>query len=684
MSDILQNPLVRPGHLLDFPNITPECITPAVTYLLEQAKSTVERVCREQTPATWEDVIEPLDRSLEQLSRAWGAVGHLTGVMDSQPLRDVYNENLPAVTLFYIELSQNEALFKKYLILQKSEAFATLDPVKRRFVEHEIRDFRLSGAELPPDKKERLKALGQESAALSQQFSEHLLDATNGFSLNVETTAELKGIPEDTLALYRAEAEAAGLSGYRITLQFPSYLPAMQFCENRDIREKLYRAFSTRASDIGPKERDNTPLINAILKNRDEEAQLLGYGNYAELSLATKMAKSPDEVVTFLRDLAARSKPWAEHDQKELEAFARDTLGIDRLEPWDQSFASEKLRQARYAYSDTEVKQYFTLPAVFKGLFGLVEKLFDIRISRDSAPVWCDGVDFWKITDASGHLIAQFYTDLFARPSKRGGAWMDNDLTRGINPDGTECTPTAYLVCNFTKPVDGKPSLLTHDEVTTLFHEFGHGLHHMMSRISVRGLSGINGFEWDAVEMPSQFMENWAWQYEIVEKISAHVTTGKPLPRELFDKMLAAKNYHAGLMSVRQLEFALFDMLIHRDYRCGGSNFMATLETVRDEVCVTPRDPFNRFPHSFSHIFAGGYAAGYYSYKWAEVLSADAFSAFEEEGLFNPAVGRRWLTEVLAVGASRDAIDSFKAFRGRSPKIDALLRHTGMEGLPPA
>ncbi len=681
MTELSRNPLIDQKHLLDFAHITPDCITPAIRQLLKDAEQVLGEVTSEQTAASWETVVEPLDRACNRLSRAWGAVGHLMGVMDNPELRAAYNENLPAVTTFYIGLSQNEALFAKYKAIEADERFKSLDPVKQRLIEHEIRDFRLSGAELPEDKKAQMQKIGERCAAISQKFSENLLDATNAFALDITDKSELSGIPEDILALYRAEAESAGIEGWRLTLQYPSYIPAMQYCDNRSVREKLYRAFSTRASEFGPEDKDNTPIIEELLELRSQEAGLLDMRSFAELSLQTKMAKSPEQVVDFLRDLARRSKPWAKKDQSELEAFARQELGIDKLEPWDQSYASEKLRVKRYAFSEQEVRRYFTLPQVFKGLFALVENMFDIRISPDTASLWHPDVQFWRISTPQGKLIAQFYTDLYARASKRSGAWMDNDLTRGFNEDGSERTPTAYLVCNFTKPVDGKPSMLTHDEVTTLFHEFGHGLHHMLSRVTVSGLSGINGFEWDAVEMPSQFMENWAWQYEVIEKISAHVDTAEPLPKSLFEKMLAAKNYHSGLFSVRQLEFALFDMLIHMQ-GADPKAFMKVLDEVRREVCVVPVVPWNRFPQSFSHIFSGGYAAGYYSYKWAEVLSADAFSAFEEEGLFNKATGKRWLDEVISRGASRDAIESFRAFRGRDPQIDALLRHTGMEGVP--
>ncbi len=678
-----ENPLIHPDHLLDFARLTPAHVTPALDVLLKDAEAALEKATADETPATWQSVVDPLEEALEALSRAWGAVNHLTGVMDSPELREVYNANLPRMTQFYISLSQNEKLFAKYKAIEASTDFATLDAEKQRVIRHEIRDFRLSGAELPADKKAELKAIGEKTAALSQKFSENLLDATNGWFLDIEDEEKLARLPADDKALLAQLAKAAGKTGWRITLQYPSYLPVMKYADDRTLRETVYHAFSTRASEFGPAEKDNTPVIRELLALRQREAELLGFKNYAEVSLATKMAETPAEVIAFLRDLAQKSKPWAEKDERELEAFAKDQLGIEKLEPWDSAYASEKLREAHYSYSDQEVKQYFTLPQVFSGLFGLVEKLFDIRITEDSAPVWHKDVKFWRISDAKGNLIAQFYTDLYARATKRGGAWMDNDLTACDLPDGTHRTPTAYLVCNFAEPVDGKPALLTHDDVETLFHEFGHGLHHMLSRVKTAQLSGINGVEWDAVEMPSQFMENWTWQYDVLASVSSHVETKAPLPKALFEKMYAAKNFHAGLFSVRQLEFALFDLLIHS---CGDGkvDFMKVLSDVRREVAVAPTADYNRFPQSFSHIFAGGYAAGYYSYKWAEVLSADVFAAFEEEGLFNPAVARRWLDEILSRGSTRDTMENFIAFRGRKPTVDALLRHSGMTGAPAA
>lgn len=676
----MHNPLIEQGELLNWPAIKTEHITPALDELLSRASQTVAEVTSPETPATWSSVVDPLEHALEKLGRAWSAVGHLSGVMDSEALREVYNANLPRMTQFYIELSQNEALFQKYKAIESSEAFAALNAGQQRILKREIRDFRLAGAELAPEPKARLKAIGQEDAALSQKFSENLLDATNAFVLDIDDAEQLDGIPSDVIDMYAENAKAAGLKDkWRITLQMPSYLPAMQYANNAALREKLHKAYSTRASEFGPAERDNTPLIRTLLKNRREEANLLGFKNFAEVSLVPKMAESPAAVEKFLSELADKARAKGLADWQEVQTFAKQKLGLDTVHPWDSAWVSESLRRAKYAYSDHEVKRYFTLPAVFNGMFRLVEKLFDVRICEDNAPVWQEDVKLWRITNTEGELIARFYTDLYARPSKRGGAWMDSDTTYSVTADGTVRTPVAYLVCNFSRPVAGKPALLTHDDVTTLFHEFGHGLHHMLSRVPQAQLSGINGVEWDAVEMPSQFMENWTWNYETLKTLSSHIDTGEPLPEELFSKMLAAKNFQSGMFCLRQLEFALFDLRIHDDDENDhAENFEQVLDAVRRQVAVVPAAEYSRFAQSFAHIFAGGYSAGYYSYKWAEVLSADAFSAFEEEGLFNPVTGKRWVDEVLSRGSSRDAIENFRAFRGRDPSIEPLLRHSGI------
>lgn len=672
------NPLLSINDLIDFPAIKPEHVVPAMKSLIADAQETLTAVTQDSTPATWDDVITPLEKKTLALSRAWGAVSHLMSVCDEPQLRKAYNEALPIVTQFWIGLSQS-SLSQKYKAIKESDGFRNLSAVRQRIINEELIDFKLAGAFLPEDKKAELKTVKETLAQESQKFSENLLDATNAYGLLVDDEKELAGIPADDIAAFKETAQAANQEGYRITLQIPHYLAVLQYAQNRKLRETLYHAYVIRASELDFDGKfNNNDVIRRIVDLRAQEARLLGYRNYGEVSLATKMAKTPEEVVAFLRDLAQKSLPQAKADMAEVKAFAKDNLGIADPQSWDLPYASEKLREARYAYSDQEVKQYFTLPAVFNGLFGLVQTLFNIRIVNDNAPVWHPDVQFFRIENAQGEKIAQFYVDLYARPNKRGGAWMDNDRTRN-RLYGALQTPVAYLVCNFAKPVGDKPALLTHDDVLTLFHEFGHGLHHMLSRIEEPSASGINGVEWDAVECPSQFMENFAWDWTVLESLTSHVQTGEKLPRSLYDKMLAAKNFQSAMAMVRQLEFGLFDMLLHTEFDSQKDNILDLLAEVRKEVAVTKQPDYNRFPNSFSHIFAGGYAAGYYSYKWAEVLSSDAFSLFEETGVLNPETGQKWLNEVLAVGSSRPAMDSFIAFRGRAPKIDALLRHSGIK-----
>lgn len=672
------NPLLTLNDLIDFPSIKPEHVVPGMKALIAEAQRVLDNVTKESTPATWEDVITPLEKKTLTLSRAWGAVSHLMSVCDEPELRKAYNEALPIVTQFWIGLSQSN-LSQKYKAIRESEGFKDLSAVRQRIVNEELIDFKLAGAFLPEDKKAELKKVKESLAQESQKFSENLLDATNAYGLLVKDEKELAGIPADDIASFKETAEAADQKGYRITLQIPHYLAVLQYADNRKLRETLYHAYVTRASELDFEGKfNNNEVMKRIVELRATEASLLGYHNYGEVSLATKMANTPKEVVSFLRDLAQKSLPQAKADMAEVKAFAKEKLGIEDPQSWDLPYASEKLREAQYAFSDQEVKQYFTLPAVFKGLFGLVQTLFNIRIVKDRAPVWHPDVQFFRIENAQGEKIAQFYMDLYARPNKRGGAWMDNDRTRN-RLYGELQTPVAYLVCNFAKPVGDKPALLTHDDVLTLFHEFGHGLHHMLSRIEEPAASGINGVEWDAVECPSQFMENFAWDCTVIENLTARVQTGEKLPRSLYDKMLAAKNFQSAMAMVRQLEFGLFDMLLHTEFDPTKDTIQGLLLQVRKEVAVTHQPDYNRFPNSFSHIFAGGYAAGYYSYKWAEVLSSDAFSLFEETGVLNPQTGKKWLEEVLAVGSSRPAMESFIAFRGRAPRIDALLRHSGIK-----
>lgn len=673
----MSNPLLNITDLVDFPAIKPEHVVEGMKTLINDAESTLKTVTAKETPATWDDVITPLENKTLALSRAWGAVSHLMSVCDSPALREAYNQALPLVTQFWIGLSQS-TLSEKYLAIKKSPAFSTLSATRQRIINEELVEFKLAGAFLDDEGKAKLKAVKESLAKESQKFSENLMDATNAYGLIVENKSDLAGIPEDDIASFKEAAEAENEEGYKITLQVPHYLAVLRYAQNRKLRETLYHAYVTRASEFDNDGKfNNNDVMKRIVELRQSEAAILGYKNYGEVSLATKMASTPDEVIAFLRDLAKRSLGQAKVEVEEVKAFAREKLGIADPQSWDLTYASEKLREARYAYSDQEIKQYFTEPTVFSGLFGLVQKLFGIRIVPDTAPVWHPDVKFFRIENAKSEKVAQFYMDLYARANKRGGAWMDNDRVRRRVNDRVE-TPTAYLVCNFSKPVGNKPALLTHDDVLTLFHEFGHGLHHMLTRVEDAAASGINGVEWDAVECPSQFMENFAWDWTVVEKLTAHVETGKPLPRELYEKLLAAKNFQSAMAMVRQLEFGLFDMLLHTQFNPQTDTIQGLLKAVRKEVAVTHQPDYNRFPNSFSHIFAGGYAAGYYSYKWAEVLSSDAFSLFEETGVLNPETGKKWLDEVLAVGSSRPAMDSFVAFRGRKPTIDALLRHSGI------
>ena len=672
------NPLLDFSGLPRFADFRVEHVTPAVDTLLDENRGLVEKLVRPEVPATWGDFVEPLEDANERLGRAWGQVGHLNAVMNSPELREVYNANLPKITQYYTELSQHAGLYGKFKALRNSGEFETLTPAQTRIIENELRDFRLGGAELGPEEKTRFMAIRERLSQLSSRFSDNLLDATNAFAHYVTDTSELSGIPQDVLEAAREAAQADGREGWKFTLHAPSYIPVLQYADSRPLRELMYREYVTRAAEFGKPEWNNTPLIAEILKLRREMAKLLGFSNYAEYSLTAKMADSPQQVLEFLNELATRAKPYAQRDLDELTAFARAELALDRLETWDLAYASEKLRVARYAFSDQEVKQYFPETTVMPGMFRLVEALYGLTIEAAEAPVWHSDVRFYAIRDRAGTLVGEFYVDLYARPSKRGGAWMDEAITRRRKADDVQ-VPVAYLNCNFSAPIAGKPALFTHDEVITLFHEFGHGLHHLLTRVDYLGVSGINGVEWDAVELPSQFMENFCWEWDVVEPMTRHVETGKRLPRSLFDKMLAAKNFQSGLQTVRQLEFALFDLHLHYDFDPEGpTTSIELLRRVRERVAVVLPPEYNRFPNNFSHIFAGGYAAGYYSYKWAEVLSADAYSLFEEHGVLDPETGKRFWNEILGVGGSRPAIESFVAFRGREPRIDALLRHSGM------
>ena len=690
----MTNPLLDFSDLPLFDKIQPEHVGPAMDELLVRSEAALEQVTAPDFPAQWNDISRVLDVATENLGRAWGAVSHLNGVADTPELRAAYNAALPRVTEFSARLGADERLYAKY----KAIDVASLDLEQRQAHKNAIRNFVLSGAELLGTDKERFAKIQERQAELSQKFSENALDATDAFAYFAQES-EIGGVPADVLETARTQAEAEGKTGYKLTLKMPSYLPVMQFADNSALRETLYKAYTTRASEQAPPEFsrfDNGDIMKEILALRLEESKLLGYRNFGEVSVVAKMAKSPDEVITFLRDLASRARPYALKDVADLRSFAFEKLGNADPQPWDYAYIGEKLKEARYAFSELEVKQYFTAPKVLAGLFKIVETLFEVAIRKDSAPVWKPGVEFYRI-DRAGQLVGQFYLDQPARTGKRGGAWMDDVRARWLRPDtGKLQTPVAHLVCNFADGVGGRPALLSHDDVTTLFHEFGHGLHHMLTQVNERDVSGISGVEWDAVELPSQFMENFCWEWDVLKHMTAHVETGEPLPRALFDKMLAAKNFQSGMQTLRQVEFSLFDMLLHTSHN-PSDDLMGLLNEVRKEVAVLQSPAYSRTVHTFGHIFSGGYAAGYYSYKWAEVLSADAYAAFEETAREAPKdgqttdaggasgkttvtveTGRKYRQAILEAGGSRPAMESFKAFRGREPSIDALLRHQGM------
>ena len=673
------NPLLASTGLPLFDQIRAEHVGPAIDQLIAHASAALETVTAPDFPADWNALATTLDTATEALGRAWGAVSHLSSVADTPELRAAFNAALPVVTEFWTRLGADERLYAKY----KAVDVQTLNAEQRKAHANALRSFVLSGAELQGAAKERFAAIQERSAALAQKFSENTLDATDRWAYYA-TAEEMQGIPADVQQAARTAAQAEGKDGFKLTLKIPCYLPVMQFATHSSLREKLYRAYVTRASDQAEgdgQQYDNRPIIEELLALRHEEAQLLGYANFGEVSLVPKMANSPQEVITFLRDLAQRARPYAEKDVQDLRQFAREHLGLSDPQPWDWTFIAEKLKEQRYAFNEQEVKEYFTAPKVLAGLFKIIETLFDVAIVPDQAPVWHPAVQFYAL-QRNGQTIAQFYLDQPARTGKRGGAWMDDVRSRWQRPDNGQLqTPVAHMVCNFADGVDGQPALLTHDDVITLFHESGHALHHLLTQVTEKDVSGINGVEWDAVELPSQFMENFCWEWDVLKHMTSHVESGEPLPRALFDKMTAAKNFQSGLQTLRQIEFSLFDMLLHTEHS-PADDFMQLLDAVRQEVAVTRPPAFSRTVHTFSHIFAGGYAAGYYSYKWAEVLSADAYAAFEEtvgaDGSPSAQTGRKYREAILEAGGSRPAMESFKAFRGREPNLDALLRHQGM------
>lgn len=683
-----QNPLLAPvSDLVDYAAVKPGHIVPAVEELLGVARQAVDLAAAPALAPTWEAVVEPLDTASERLWRAWSVAGHLNAVVNTPELREAYNAALPLVTEFSTWVGLHEGLYKQYQRLAAAPDFASWPPVRRRIVEMALRDFRLSGVELQGADRERYAAISDREAQASQKFSENVLDSIDAWSLTIEDKSRLAGIPADVRAAARAAAEEDGKPGWKLTLKMPCYLPVMQYAQDRALREALYRGYGTVASEQGDAQFDNSPLIEELLALRAEESGLLGLGTFAALRLQTRMARDAREVTVFLRDLAARAKPFAQRDLAELKAYAAAELGLDELQPWDVPYASERLRESRYAYSEDEVKQYFTEPRVLAGLFEVIETLFDVRLAETPVSSWHGDVRGVRVESPDGKLIGHLYLDLYARSGKQSGAWVDSERTRRV-VGGQVQTPIAYLTCNFSRPNGDRAAVLTHDDVITLFHETGHALHALLSEVDEPGAAAFASVEWDAIELPSQFMENFCWEWAVVQKLSAHVDTGEPLPRALYDRLLAARNYQSGMQTVRQIEFALFDMLMH-DRAKGASigEVLDLLQEVRKEVAVLFPPAWHRLPHAFSHLFAGGYGAGYYSYKWAEVLSADAYEAFEEAaalqagnalGTLDPATGARFRREVLAVGGSRPAADSFAAFRGRAPRIDALLRHSGM------
>lgn len=683
-----QNPLLAPvSDLVDYAAVKPGHIVPAVEELLGIARQAVDAAADPKLAPTWEAVVEPLDTASERLWRAWSVAGHLNAVVNTPELREAYNAALPLVTEFSTWVGLHEGLYKQYQRLAAAPDFASWTPVRRRIVEMALRDFRLSGVELQGADRERYAAISDREAQASQKFSENVLDSIDAWSLLVEDESRLAGIPADVRAAARAAAEEDGKQGWKLTLKMPCYLPVMQYAQDRSLREALYRGYGTVASEQGDAQFDNSPLIEELLALRAEESGLLGLGTFAALRLQTRMARDAREVTVFLRDLAARAKPYAQRDLAELTAYAAAELGLDELQPWDVPYASERLRESRYAYSEDEVKQYFTEPRVLSGLFEVIETLFDVRLAETPVSSWHGDVRGVRVESPDGKLIGHLYLDLYARAGKQSGAWVDSERTRRVVA-GQVQTPIAYLTCNFSRPNGDRAAVLTHDDVITLFHETGHALHALLSEVDEPGAAAFASVEWDAIELPSQFMENFCWEWAVVQKLSAHVDTSEPLPRALYDRLVAARNYQSGMQTVRQIEFALFDMLMH-DRAKGASigEVLELLQEVRKEVAVLFPPAWHRLPHAFSHLFAGGYGAGYYSYKWAEVLSADAYEAFEEAaarqagnalGTLDPATGARFRREVLAVGGSRPAADSFAAFRGRAPRIDALLRHSGM------
>ncbi|HHT2819690.1 oligopeptidase A [Klebsiella quasipneumoniae] len=680
----MTNPLLTPFSLPPFSAIKPEHVVPAVTKALEDCRAAVESAVAHGAPYSWENLCQPLAEVDDVLGRIFSPVSHLNSVKNSPELREAYEQTLPLLSEYSTWVGQHEGLYKAYRDLRDGDNYATLNTAQKKAVDNALRDFELSGIGLPPEAQKRYGEIAARLSELGNQYSNNVLDATMGWNKLVTDVTDLAGMPESALAAAQAQAQAKEQEGYLLTLDIPSYLPVMTYCDNQALREEMYRAYSTRASDQGPNagKWDNSPVMAEILALRHELAQLLGFDSYAFKSLATKMAEDPQQVLDFLTDLAKRARPQGEKELAQLRAFAKAEFGVEELQPWDIAYYSEKQKQHLYSISDEQLRPYFPENKAVNGLFEVVKRIYGITAKeRTDVDVWHPEVRFFELYDEHNELRGSFYLDLYAREHKRGGAWMDDCVGQMRKLDGSLQKPVAYLTCNFNRPVNGKPALFTHDEVITLFHEFGHGLHHMLTRIDTAGVSGISGVPWDAVELPSQFMENWCWEPEALAFISGHYETGEPLPQALLEKMLAAKNYQAAMFILRQLEFGLFDFRLHAEYKPEqGAKILETLAEIKKQVAVVPGPTWGRFPHAFSHIFAGGYAAGYYSYLWADVLAADAFSRFEEEGIFNRETGQSFLDNILSRGGSEEPMVLFKRFRGREPQLDAMLEHYGIKG----
>ncbi|MFS1935862.1 oligopeptidase A [Vibrio splendidus] len=679
----MSNPLLTFTDLPPFSQIKPEHVKPAVEQVIEECRNKIEQVLEGNTSPSWDNLVAPIDEVDDRLGRIWSPVSHMNSVVNSDELRDAYESCLPVLSEYGTWVGQHKGLFEAYKAIKASEAFSALDQAQQKTITDALRDFELSGIGLPADEQHRYGEISKRQSELGSQFSNNVLDATMGWSKQVTDVAELAGMPESALAAAQAAAEAKELEGYLLTLDIPSYLPVMTYCDNQALRKELYEAYVTRASDRGPNagKWDNTEIITEQLKLRHEIARMLGFSTYSEKSLSTKMAETPDQVLGFLNDLAVKAKPQGEREVEELRQFAEKEFGVSELNLWDIAYYSEKQKQNLFEISDEELRPYFPESNAVSGLFEVLNRVFGMSVTeREGVDTWHDSVRFFDIFDATGTLRGSFYLDLYAREHKRGGAWMDDCRGRRITQSGELQTPVAYLTCNFNKPVGDKPALFTHDDVVTLFHEFGHGIHHMLTQVDAGAVSGINGVPWDAVELPSQFLENWCWEEEALSFISGHFETGEALPKEMLEKMLAAKNFQSAMFILRQLELGLFDFTLHTEYDPEvGARVLETLADVKSKVSVLPSLDWNRFSHSFGHIFAGGYSAGYYSYLWAEVLSADAFSAFEEEGIFNTETGNRFLNNILEMGGSEEPMELFKRFRGREPQIDAMLRHAGIQ-----